>query len=78
MGDRKSVLGLPPSGLNAVKFEGVDVNLALDIDDICDTGIAGGDPNNSSAEIGEKIVESLVDFSARFVTHFKSVDAKTL
>jgi creatinine amidohydrolase len=68
---------LLPSGLNAVKFEGVDVNLAVDIDDICDTGIAGGDPTYSSAEIGEKIVESLVDFSARFVTYFKGVDATT-
>ena len=77
MKDKKSVLGLPPSGLNAVKFDGVDVNLAVDIDDISDTGIAGGDPNNSSAEIGEKIVETLVDFAARFVAHFKGVDTKT-
>lgn len=77
MKDKKSVLGLPPSGLNAVKFEGVDVNLAVDIDDIRDTGIAGGDPNNSSAEIGERIIEYLVDFSAKFITYFNGISSKT-
>ncbi len=77
MKDKKPVLGLPPSGLNSVRFEGVDVHLAIDIDDICDTGIADGDPNNSSAEIGEKIVEYLVDFSAKFVTYFNGVESKT-
>lgn len=74
--ERKSVLGLPTSGLNAVSFKGVDVNIALDIDDICDNGIAGGDPATSSPEIGAKIVEHVVDFCVEFVNHFRSVDPK--
>lgn len=75
-GERKSVLGLPPSGLNAVKFQGVDVNVALDIDDICDNGIAGGEPTTSSAEIGKKIVDYIVNFSVAFLNYFKNVDTK--
>ena len=71
---RKEVLGLPPSGLNAIKFKGADVNVALDIDEICDNGIAGGNPTESSAEIGKKIVDYIVDYCAEFVTYFKTVD----
>jgi len=74
--ERKEVLGLPTSGLNAVRFRGVDVNVALDIDDICDNGIAGGDPLAASAEIGGRIVDHVVGFCVDFVGHFKTVDPK--
>ncbi len=77
IGDKKEVLGLPTSGLNAVKFNGVDVNLAIDIDDICDTGIAGGNPAVSSAEIGKKIVDHIVGYCVAFIHHFKTVDTPT-
>ena len=71
------LLGLPTAGLAAVKFRGVDVGLAVDITDRCGNGIAGGNPLNSSAEIGRRIVEHLVDFVAAFVRHFKTVDPRT-
>jgi len=77
IGDKKEVLGLPTSGLSAVKFNGVDVNLAIDIDDICDTGIAGGNPAVSSAEIGKKIVDNIVGYCVAFIHHFKTVDTPT-
>jgi len=73
---RKEVLGLPTAGLNAVKFKGVEVNVALDIDDICDNGIAGGDPSASSAEVGEKIVDYIVEFCVDFIDYFKGISAK--
>lgn len=73
-GEKKTVLGLPTSGLNAVKFNGVDINLAIDIDDICDTGIAGGDPKLSSADIGKKIVDYIVDYCATFINYFRTVN----
>lgn len=74
--ERKEVLGLPTAGLNAVKFKGVDINIALDIDEICDNGIAGGDPSASSAEIGAKIVDHIVGYCSDFVNYFKTVDPK--
>jgi creatinine amidohydrolase len=77
MGEKKKVLGLPTSGLAAVKFNGMDVNLAVDIDDITDTGIAGGVPLKSSAEIGEKIVDHIVNFSVDFVKYFKGINSTT-
>ncbi|MBD3308771.1 creatininase family protein [candidate division KSB3 bacterium] len=73
---KKSFLGLPTAGLNAVKFQGVDVNVALDITDRCDNGIAGGDPTRSAAEIGQKIVDYLVDFTVNFLHHFKTTDPR--
>ena len=75
--EKKTVLGLPPSGLNAVKFQGVDVNLPVDIDDICDSGIAGGNPTLSSPEIGQQIVEYIVGFSVDFIEYFKKQNTKT-
>ncbi len=75
--ERKTVLGLPPSGLNAVEFQGVDVNLPLDIDDICDSGIAGGNPTLSSAEIGKRIVDHIVGLSVDFIEYFKKQTTKT-
>ena len=77
IGEKNEGLGLPTSGLNAVKFNGVDVNLAIDIDDICDSGIAGGNPAVSSAEIGKKIVDYIVDYCVTFIHHFKTVNTQT-
>ncbi len=70
----KEFLGLPTAGLNAVKFDGVDVNVAIDITDRCDNGIASGDPTKSSAEIGARISEHVIDFTVRFLEHFKQAD----
>lgn len=76
VGEKKEVLGLPTSGLNAVKFDGVDVNLAIDIDEITETGIAGGDPTMSSEAIGRKIVEYIVGYCVAFIDYFKTVNPK--
>ncbi|MCG8508150.1 MAG: creatininase family protein [Rhodospirillales bacterium] len=73
-GPKKEFLGLPTSGLAAVKFNGVDVNVPLDVTDICDDGIAGGDPTRSSAEIGKRLVEHIVDYTVSFVHHLRSID----
>jgi len=75
--ERKTVLGLPVSGLNAVKFQGVDVNVPVDIDDIGETGIAGGNPNLSSAGKGKQVVDYIVDLSVDFIDHFKTQKTKT-
>lgn len=70
---KKQVLGLGTSGLNAVKFNGVDVNVPLDIDDICENGIAGGDPGLSSQSIGKEMVDYISDFCTKFIKYFRTV-----
>ncbi len=72
--DRKTALGLPIASLNAVRFEGQDVNVPLDADQINETGIVGGDPGVASAERGERLVEAIVALSVGFVTHFRTTD----
>ena len=74
--EKGDLLGLPTSGLNAVSFRGVDINAAVDITDRCESGIAGGDPTRSSAEIGGRITEYLVDYTVAFLDHFNKVDTR--
>lgn len=74
--DKGEMIGLPTAGLNAVKFQGVDVNLAVDITDRCSNGIAGGDPTRSSAEIGKRIADYIVDFTVAFLNHFGTADTR--
>ena len=70
--EKKQVWGLPTSALNAVKFQSVDVNIPLDVDEITDSGIVSGNPRVATAEIGARIVDYIVDFSAGFLKHFDS------
>ncbi len=65
------VVGLPTAGLTGVKFEGIDIGMAVNVDDHCSNGIAGGDPTRSSAEKGQRIAAHLVEFCTRFVAHFR-------
>jgi len=73
---RADVLGLPTKGLNAVRFQGADIHVPLEVTDISDNGIIGGDASQSSAEIGEKIVDHVVNLAADFVRYFKDVNPK--
>ena len=72
-----TLLGLPTVGLGAVRFEGVDVSLAVDVTDRCTNGIAGGDPAVASAARGEAIVDHLVGLCTRFIAHLKDADTTT-
>ncbi|GAB5374701.1 MAG: creatininase family protein [Acuticoccus sp.] len=76
-GEFGTMLDLPTVGLGAVRFEGVDVSLAVDVTDRCDNGIAGGDPAVASAERGAAIVAHLVGLCTRFVAHLKDADTTT-
>lgn len=70
------LLGLPTTGLNAVRFQGQEVNLAVDVIDHTRNGVTGGDPRRASAEIGRRITEFLVDHLSAFVVHMKEVDPR--
>lgn len=73
-GGKKEFLGLPTSGLAAVRFQGIDINVPLDVTDICDDGIAGGDPTRSSAETGKRFVEHIVDTTTSFISYLRSIE----
>ncbi|MFN8057942.1 MAG: creatininase family protein [Vicinamibacterales bacterium] len=73
---RKQALGLPIAGFSGVRFQGAEVHLPLDGDEICDTGIVGGDPTLASADKGRRIYEFVVDYCAAFVAHFATVSPR--
>lgn len=64
------VLGLPFAGLGIAKFEGAEVAMPNGYDEIYTGGVAGGNPQLSSAETGAALTETLTGLCARFVQHF--------
>ncbi|MDP2697091.1 creatininase family protein [Thalassospira sp.] len=71
------LLGLPTAGLAGIRFRDSEVALAVDVTDRCGNGIAGGAPEHSSAEKGEKIATYLVDYCSDFITHFATQNPRT-
>jgi creatinine amidohydrolase len=65
-----AVLGLPYTGLGTASFEGAEIGLPTEYDDVYNKGVAKGDPNLCSAETGAAMVEQLVGLCARFAVHF--------
>lgn len=72
----KRAYGLPSAGVNAVNFDGVTVNLPLDVTEATANGIISGDPHLSSPEIGARICEFVVETSARFVRHWRECNPR--
>ncbi|NKL21248.1 creatininase family protein [Rhizobium leguminosarum bv. viciae] len=66
------VLGLPVSGFANISFEGIDISVPVESDEIAPDGIFGGDPRLSSPETGNELVQRLVDIGTSFVLHFAS------
>ena len=69
--------GLPVLGPLGVGFEGVQVNLPLDADEVDPEGMMGGDASLASAEIGRALFDHLTAHCARFVTHFRACDPRS-
>jgi len=67
---RDPELGLAFTGLGTASFEGAEVGMPHEYDDVYTAGVAKGDPGLSSAETGRVLAEKLVDITARFVAHF--------
>jgi creatinine amidohydrolase len=70
------LLGLPTTGLNAVRFQGQEVHLPVDVTDHTANGVTAGDPRRSSAEIGRRITGFLIDYLSAFALHMKGVDPR--
>jgi creatinine amidohydrolase len=64
------VLGLPFTGLGTASFEGAEVAMPNEYDEVYNLGVAKGDPKLCSAETGAALTEQLTAICARFVAHF--------
>jgi creatinine amidohydrolase len=69
---RDPELDLAFTGLGTASFEGAEVGMPHEYDDVYTAGVAKGDPRLSSAETGRVLSEKLVDVTARFIAHFAS------
>ena len=67
---RDPQLDLPFTALGLATFEGVDIGMPHEYDEILNSGVDKGDPRLSSAETGQLLTDKLVDVAARFITHF--------
>lgn len=67
---RNVALDLPYTALGAASFEGAEIGLPTEYDEVYNKGVAKGDPNLSSAETGAALTEKLVTICARFAVHF--------
>jgi creatinine amidohydrolase len=65
-----AALDLPYISLGAASFEGAEIGLPTEYDEVYNKGVGKGDPNLSSAETGAALVEQLVGICARFAVHF--------
>lgn len=75
---RAKAFGLPSGGVNNVQFEGMPVHVQLNCDEVNADGMLGGDPLLASADKGERMVEHLVGFCARFVEHMRGCDMRSI
>jgi creatinine amidohydrolase len=69
---RDPILDLPFTGLGTASFEGAEIAMPNEYDEVYNLGVAKGDPRLCSAETGAALTEKLTDICARFVAHFAS------
>lgn len=70
---RNHHLDLPYFSLGMANFEGSEVGLPTEYDEVYNKGVGQGDPNLSSAETGAALVDQLVGICARFARHFATL-----
>ncbi len=67
---RNVALDLPYLSLGTAEFEGAEIGLPTEYDEVYNKGVGKGDPNLSSAATGAALVDQLVGICARFAVHF--------
>ncbi|MDJ0389006.1 creatininase family protein [Roseomonas sp. E05] len=67
---RNAKLDIPHITLGAGSFEGAEVGLPIEYDEVYNQGVGGGDPKLCSAETGAALVEKLTGLCARFIRHY--------
>ncbi len=66
----KSVRGLEAVSFGNVRFEGVEVQLPVEYDEIAPNAVRSGNPLLCSAETGAALVERLTEIGARFIAQW--------
>jgi creatinine amidohydrolase len=69
---RSKQLDIPYMSLGAGSFEGAEIGLPIEYDEVYNFGVAKGDPRLSSPATGAALVEQLTEICARFAKHFAS------
>ncbi len=67
---RSPELDLPFTGLGTASFEGAEIGLPNQYDEVYNLGVGTGDPALCSAETGAALADQLTDLVARFSGHF--------
>jgi creatinine amidohydrolase len=71
-----SVMGMPVTGFPTASFEGAEVGIPVELDEMAPNGVRAGDPRLCSAETGAAVAEQLTEIGARFVRHFAEHTAR--
>jgi creatinine amidohydrolase len=67
---RDKILDLAFTALGAASFEGAEVGMPNEYDEVYSSGVSKGDPKLSSKETGAKLTEQLTEICARFIKHY--------
>lgn len=67
---RDTVLDLPFTGLGTASFEGAEIGMPQQYDEVYSSGVGKGDPRLCSAETGVALTDKLTEICARFIAHF--------
>ena len=66
----QSVIGLEAVSFGNVRFEGAEIQVPVEYDQIAPDGVRSGDPRLCSTKTGAALVEKLTELGARFVRHY--------
>ncbi len=66
----RQVFGMPATAFGTARFDGAEVAIPVEYDEIAPNAVRSGDPRLCSAETGAKLVEQLTEIGARFVRHY--------
>ena len=67
---RSAVLDIPFTANGTASFEGAEIGMPIEYDEVYTLGVGRGDPRLASAETGAAMVEKLTEITARFVLHY--------
>jgi len=65
-----TALDIPFTALGSASFEGIEVGMPQEYDEVYNLGVGAGDPTLSSEKNGAILVEQLVERCSKFVCHF--------
>jgi creatinine amidohydrolase len=66
----REVRGMEAVSFGNVKFEGAEIQLPVEYDEIAPNAVRSGDPRMCSAETGAALVEKLTELGANFIAHW--------